>query len=77
MSSVSWHQLHGLDHGLLSKARVQAHVATQWLARVALAYVPARPNDSHTNLGWDDRIGGFVTHALPDGARFALWGWPT
>jgi hypothetical protein len=72
MSSVSWHQLHGLDHGLLSKARVQAHVATQWLARVALAYVSARPNDSHTNLGWDDRIGGFVTHALPDGARFAL-----
>src|SRR5262249_35137110 len=27
---------------------------------------------SHTNLGWDDRFGGFSTHPLPDGTRIAL-----
>jgi hypothetical protein len=72
MSSLNWHPLHGVDPGRLSAARVQAHFATQWLARAALAYIPARPDDSHSNLGWDDRFGGLVTHALPDGARLGL-----
>src|SRR5712664_3798741 len=31
-----------------------------------------RPEDGHTNLGWEDALGGLVTHPLPDGARFGL-----
>ena len=57
---------------LLHAARLQAHYAAQWLARAARAYVPARPHDGHTNLGWDDRFGGLTTHPLPDGSRLGL-----
>ena len=69
---MSWRPLKAFDRARLSPARVQAHFAAQWLARVARAYVPARPDDGHTNFGWDDRFGGFTTHALPSGARLGL-----
>jgi hypothetical protein len=44
----------------------------QWLAKLARAVLPAQPDDSHTNLGWDEELDGFVTHPLPDGARLGL-----
>jgi hypothetical protein len=72
MSSTNWRPLHGVDQAGLSSARAQAHVAAQWLARAARAYIPAEPDDGHTNLGWEDAFGGLVTHALPDGARLGL-----
>jgi hypothetical protein len=72
MNSVNWHRLHGVDRAQLHAARVHAHFAAQWLARAARAYIPARADDDHTNLGWDDALAGFVTHALPDGARLGL-----
>jgi hypothetical protein len=53
-------------------ARLQAHYAAQWLARAARAYVGKKPDDSHTNLGWDDAFGGLTTHPLPDGSRIGL-----
>ena len=46
--------------------------AAQWLARAARAYVPVRPDDSHTNFGWDGGFGALVTHPLPDGSRLGL-----
>jgi hypothetical protein len=72
MNGVNWHCLYGVDQARLHAARVQAHFAVQWLARAARAYIPARANDEQTNLGWDDGLAGFVTHALPDGARLGL-----
>jgi hypothetical protein len=42
----------GVDEAGPSRTRVQAHSAVQWLARAARAYIPVRPNDGHTNLGW-------------------------
>jgi hypothetical protein len=72
MSDPNWRHLSGADRARLSEARLQAHYGVQWLARVARGYVPARPDDSHTNLGWEDVIGGFATHALPDGSRLGL-----
>ena len=72
MAGVMWRPLGKFDRGARSAARIQAHFAAQWLARAARAYIPARPNDDHTNLGWDDRLGGFTTHALPNGTRLAL-----
>jgi hypothetical protein len=67
-----WRPIRGFDRARFAAARLQAHHATQWLARTARAYVPARPDDSHTSLGWDDAFGGFVSHPLPDGARLGL-----
>jgi hypothetical protein len=64
--------LRGVDERQLGEARLYAHYAVQWLARAARAYVSPRPDDSHTNLGWDDAVGGFTTHPLPDGSRLAL-----
>jgi hypothetical protein len=71
-TTPSWRPLGGVDAAKLREARLQAHYAVQWLARLARAAVPAQPDDSHTNLGWDDRLDGFVTHPLPDGARLGL-----
>ena len=64
--------LRGIDQRRLSDARLQAHYAVQWLARFARAYVPPRPDDGHTNLGWDSALGGFTTHPLKDGTWLSL-----
>src|SRR5215831_1130674 len=68
----TWRPILAFDRAPFAAARLQAHHATQWLARTARAYVPARPDDSHTSLGWDDAFGGLVSHPLPDGARLGL-----
>ena len=68
----TWRPIRAFDRARFAAARLQAHHATQWLARTARAYVPARPDDGHTSLGWDDAFGGFVSHPLPDGARLGL-----
>ncbi len=67
-----WRNLKGLDHAKLREARLHAHYATQWLARVARGYVAPRPDDGHTNLGWDDKLCGLTTHPLPQGAMIGL-----
>lgn len=72
MDGTGWRRLRGVDRGQLRDARLQAHHALQWLARAARATIPARPDDAHTNLGWDDRLDGFTTHALRDGIRLGL-----
>jgi hypothetical protein len=69
MHAPIW-RLSGVDRRALKEARLQAHHALQWLARMARAYVPARPDDAHTNLGWGE--GAFTTHALRDGAQLRL-----
>ena len=68
-----WRAIPRLDFHRLHEARLQAHYAAQWLARVARATIPERPDDSHMNFGWDGAFGGLVTHQLPDGSRFGLW----
>ena len=56
-----WVTLSDVDQRRLGEARLQAHHAIQWLARVARAYVPPQPDDSHTSMDWDGDAGG----ALP------------
>jgi len=68
----TWCPVHAFDHARLAAARVQAHHATQWLARTAYAYVPPQPDDRHGNLGWDAAFGGLMSHPLPDGAQLGL-----
>ncbi len=72
MGTSNWRPLRGIEPRRLSAARLHAHYAVQWLARAARAYVPARPDDSHTNLGWDDALDGFATHPLKNDIRLGL-----
>ena len=72
MSDKDWQTIRNFDQARLRAARLQAHFAVQWLARAAYAYVPAQPADDHSTLGWDDKIGGFLTHVLTDGAQLGL-----
>jgi hypothetical protein len=71
MSALDWAPVAGVDFARLHDARLHAHYAAQWLARAARAYLPGKADDSHTNLGWDDVIGGLETHKL-QGARVGL-----
>ena len=71
MTALDWRPLAGVDFARLQDARLQAHYAAQWLARAALAYILPKPDDSHTNLGWEEDFGGFATHKL-QGARVGL-----
>jgi hypothetical protein len=71
MSALDWAPIAGVDFARLHEARIHAHYATQWLARAARAYVPSKPDDSHTNLGWDDAFGGLESHKM-QGARVGL-----
>jgi hypothetical protein len=70
MGATRWRAIKGASR--LSEARLQAHYAAQWLARAARAYVAPRPDDAHTNLGWNDAQGALATHALPGGGSVGL-----
>ena len=72
MTSLAWRPVRGMDFRKLHDARLQAHYAAQWLARAARAHIAPRPDDQHTNLGWDEEFGGLRTHRLPDGSRVGL-----
>lgn len=72
MSTSHWRPLGRVDFARLREARLQAYYAAQWLARVARAYIAPRPDDGHTNLGWDNGFDGFTTHPLKDGTRLGL-----
>src|SRR5258705_3561172 len=72
MHGLQWRPLQAVDQDRQRDARLNAHYAAQWLARAARAYIPPQPDHGHTNLGWDDALGGFTTHPLPDGARLGL-----
>lgn len=71
MSAMDWRPLAGVDPTRLQEARLQAHYAAQWLARASQAFIPAKPDDGHMNLGWEDELGGFATHKL-QGARIGM-----
>jgi len=72
MTGQRWQPMAAVDGRKLSEARLNAHFAAQWLARAARAYITPRPDDGHTNLGWDDALGGLTTHPLPDGSWLGL-----
>src|SRR5262249_60433661 len=72
MTNPRWRPLRSVDRKRLTGARLNAHYGAQWLARAARAYIPPRPDDSHTNFGWDDRFDGFTSHPLPDASPLGL-----
>ena len=72
MERMNWRPLSGIDRAALRAARGQAHYAVQFLARAARAYIPPQSDDSHTNLGWAGKLGGFTTHRLKGDLRLGL-----
>lgn len=58
---ADWTGIGNVAPGELAEARVQAHHAAQWLARVARNFVPAADDDSHTALSWNSEHRALVT----------------
>jgi len=71
MAQSQWRPVGLVDFTRLREARFNAHYALQWLARAARAYIAPKPDDGHTNLGWDEGFNGFTTH-LFSGMRLGL-----
>lgn len=69
---TQWRPIRGTDPFRFKDARLQAHHALQWLARVARAYIPPQPDDGHTCLHWDSELDGFATQTFGGGARLLL-----
>ena len=53
----------------LADARLQFHHAAQLAASFGISYLPARPDDSHTNLEWIDAIGALASNRAGTPAR--------
>jgi len=60
----AWAQLGTIDPKALAEARLQAHHAAQWLTRAARANLAPKPDDGHTNLGWDEQLGALQSRDL-------------
>ncbi len=59
----------------LAEARVHAHYAVQWLARVARNFLAKEDDDSHTALTWDSEHQALFTQPIEGGKgefRFGL-----
>ena len=63
-TTASWTTLGHTPPAALAPARLQAHHAAQWAARVARSYLDPVPDDSHTALSWDPAVGALVTGGL-------------
>src|SRR4029077_14701829 len=61
---AAWSELGEIDPKALVAARLQAHHAVQWVTRAARANLPATPDDSQSNLGWEPRLHRLVSHDL-------------
>lgn len=48
----------------LTDARLQVHHAAQFATALAISYLQARDDDSHTNLQWTDSLGALVSNAV-------------
>ncbi len=51
-ATVPWPLVGSLDPASLADARLEAHHAAQLVVHLSIAYLPAAPDDSHTNLEW-------------------------
>ncbi len=61
---TEWKPLQGVDADALIEIRLQAHNAVQWINRAARGLSKAQPDDSHTNMGWSDKLQALLSHPL-------------
>lgn len=57
----AWRQLDPRRGTKLTDARLQLHHAAQLATALGISYLPARPDDSHTNLEWIETIGALAS----------------
>jgi hypothetical protein len=59
---------------LLNKKMIkELHIASQYLAAAGISFVEKKPDDSHTNLGWDSENGRLTSHSLnAEGVQLGL-----
>lgn len=70
-----WKQIHAESAADLVDARLQIHHAAQFASAIGISYLAAKPDDSHTNLGWDTRnqaLSSREVRALSHSIRVAL-----
>lgn len=65
ITRLDWSALGRTPPTALVDARTLAHHAVQWPTRAARANLAAQPDDSHSTLAWDDRIGALLSQPLP------------
>ena len=51
-----WSALNPAIASELRDARLQLHYAAQFATALGISYLAPRPDDSHTNLGWDSKL---------------------
>ena len=56
----------------LEEARLNAHHAVQWLAKITRSFLPPHKDDSHTSLSWLSEDKSLVTQYLTGNAIFGL-----
>jgi hypothetical protein len=62
-ASRTWRQLDPGRGVELVDARLQLHHAAQLATALGISYLPAQPDDSHTNLEWIDAVGALASKA--------------
>ena len=67
-----WASLGQADAAELAEARLQAHHAVQWAARVARGYIAPKSDDSHSSLVWDAGHSALISQELPQGSRIGM-----
>lgn len=70
-----WIEVESSRAPTLVDARLQLHYAAQFATALGISYLVARPDDSHTNLGWDPRLQALRSRevrALSHGVRLAV-----
>jgi len=65
-----WTTLGAVPPQTLAGGRVELHHAAQLVAAVGHSLLPARPDDSHTSMSWDDGRAAFVGEAIDAGRPF-------
>ena len=59
-----WRPLRIDDAALLVDTRLQVHHAAQLATALGISYLPKKPDDSHTNLTWNDVLSALVSNAV-------------
>lgn len=69
---MDWNSLKHPSPQRLRDARLQLHWAAQVLSAAADRWLPAQPDDSHTNMEWQPGLGALVGNPTAFGLRLAL-----
>ncbi len=72
MTSASWRPLRPELATALVDARLQLHHAAQFLAAMGISYLPARPDDSHTNMEWLESISALASNPVNGSSAIRL-----